>query len=68
MKCITFLHNQSQIIEAIKTQRCRGNIYFIMLLKNIDSNKNPPGLKMKMKHSTHLSVPTVVGAGSFYGI
>lgn len=48
-----FLHNQSQIIEAIRTQLCRDNIYFITLLRNIDFNKNSPGHKMKMKHSTH---------------
>lgn len=47
-----FLHNQSQIIEAIRTQLCRDNIYFITLLRNIYFNKNSPGYKMKMKHST----------------
>lgn len=45
-----FLHNQSHIIEAIKTQLCRDNIYFTMLLRNIDFNKDSPGYKMKMKH------------------
>lgn len=55
MKYFTFfLHNQSQIIEAVKTWLCLGNNCFIMLLRNIDFNKGSPGHRMKMKHSTPL--------------
>lgn len=62
-----FLHNQSQITEAVKMQLCRRNIYFIMLLSNIVSNKDSPGHRLKVKQSTPLNALTVAGASPFWG-
>lgn len=48
-------------------QLCRLNIYFIMLLSNIASNKDSPGHRMKMKQSTPLNALTVVVASPIWG-
>lgn len=48
-------------------QLCGLNIYFIMLLSNIVSNKDSPGHRMKMKQSTPLNALTVAGVTPFWG-